>query len=133
MDQTRPCGKMLPRDRAANCSLLEKVAESFGNVAQQSCLERCHNHRDRSLRPHGRQYCVQTHSALCTVRVLSVAQIQMHDGDVPGPGESQAHQESSIGLHGDGAPESLTHFACVRPKFRDARRSAHNKVRLCET
>ena len=30
---------------------------------------------------------------------------------------------------GSGAIESLTHFACVCPKFREARTSAHNKVR----
>jgi hypothetical protein len=29
----------------------------------------------------------------------------------------------------EGTPESLAHFACVCPKFRDARKSAHNQVR----
>jgi len=29
----------------------------------------------------------------------------------------------------EGVPESLTHFACVCPKFREARTSAHNQVR----
>ena len=28
-----------------------------------------------------------------------------------------------------GVPETLTHFACVCPQFREARKSAHNKVR----
>ncbi len=28
----------------------------------------------------------------------------------------------------EGVPESLTHFACVCPKFREARTSAHNQV-----
>jgi hypothetical protein len=38
--------------------------------------------------------------------------------------------QSLICLHcGEGAPESLTHFACVCPKFREARTSAHNQVR----
>ena len=33
----------------------------------------------------------------------------------------------------DVVPESLTHFACVCPKFREARTSAHNKVRIVIT
>ena len=38
--------------------------------------------------------------------------------------------QSPICLHcWEGAPESLTHFACVCPKFREARTSAHNQVR----
>lgn len=38
--------------------------------------------------------------------------------------------QSPICLHcNTGTPESLTHFACVCPKFREARTSAHNNVR----
>jgi hypothetical protein len=54
---------------------------------------------------------------------------QMHDGDVSCSGVI-AKALSSICPHcANGALESLTHFACFCPKFREARTSAHNQVR----
>ena len=42
--------------------------------------------------------------------------------------------KSPICLHcSEGVPETLTHFACVCPKFREARTSAHNQVRTAIT
>ncbi len=42
--------------------------------------------------------------------------------------------QSPICLHcSEGTPECLTHFACVCPKIREARTSAHNQVRAVVT
>ena len=65
---------------------------------------------------------------------------QVYDWNLPCPSVSEAIlsrikiAKSPICPHcSDVVPESLTHFACVRPKFREARTSAHNKVRIVIT
>jgi hypothetical protein len=56
----------------------------------------------------------------------------MHDRDLPSPNIPKLHRDRQIPIcpHCSAAvPESLTHFACVCPKFREARTSSHNQER----
>jgi len=121
------CRKQLPRDSAPNNSIIQKVAAAniFRSVRQRSTIfVQSLLHRTESI----------TVSRL--VRKCAPAVYRTWLKCMAGIYPVQAYL-SRIGLvkssacpHCGGAqPETLTHFACVCPAFREARTSAHNQVR----
>jgi ribonuclease HI len=121
------CGKLLPRDSAPNSSLLEKVAVS--NTL-------------RAVRHRGTAFVTALFdqkeglSVSRIIRRCTPAEYRVWLKCMTGTYPVQLYLKritlasSSICPHCDaGTPESLTHFACVCPKFREARTSAHNQVR----
>ena len=120
-------GKPLPRDSAPNRSLLEKTAASntLRAVKKRSTVF------VTDLLHHKEGATVSKVIRRCTPAVYRIW-LKCMTGTYP----VQAHlkrigiAKSPICPHcSQAVPESLTHFACVCPKFREARTSAHNQVR----
>ena len=124
-------GKPLPRDSAPNRSLLEKMAASntLRAVKHRSTVFAT----DLLQRKEGA-------TVSKVIRRCTPTQYRVWLKCMTGTYPVQAYlsrikiAKSPICPHcSDVVPESLTHFACVCPKFREARTSAHNKVRIVIT
>ena len=121
------CGKSLPRDSAPNRSLLEKVAASHAlrAVRQRSTVfvTDLFGRKEGNTVSKLIRRCTPSEYRVWLKCMTGTYPVQVYLKRI---GKAQ----SPICPHcGEGAPESLTHFACVCPKFREARTSAHNKVR----
>ena len=121
------CGKQLPRDSAPNSSLLEKVAASHAlrAVRQRSTVfvTDLFDRKEGNTVSKLIRRCTPSEYRVWLKCMTGTYPVQAYLKRI-----GKAH--SPICLHcGEGVPESLTHFACVCPKFREARTSAHNKVR----
>ena len=121
------CGKPLPRDSAPNRSLLEKVAVSntLRAVRKRNTIfvTDLFYHKEGSTVPRLVQRCTPSEYRVWLKCMTGIYPVQ---GYLKRIGKAQS---SSCPHCADGTPESLTHFACVCPKFREARTSAHNQVR----
>jgi hypothetical protein len=122
-DSEGSSGKPLPRDSAPNRSLLEKTAASntLRAVKKRSIVF------VTDLLHHKEGATVSRVIRRCTPAEYRIW-LKCTTGTYP----VQAHLKrigianSPICPHcSDAVPESLTHFACVCPKFREARTSAH--------
>ena len=121
------CGKPLPRDSAPNRSLLEKVAISntLRAVRKRSTLfvtDLLHRTEGATVSKVIRR-CTPAEYRVwlrCMTGIYPVQIYLKRIGVVTSPTCPHCVE---------GIPESLTHFACVCPKFREARTSAHNQVR----
>ena len=121
------CGKPLPRDSAPNQSLLEKVAVSHAlrAVRQRSTVfvTDLFDRKEGNTVSKLIRRCTPSEYRVWLKCMTGTYPVQTYLKRI---GKAQ----SPICPHCDErAPESLTHFACVCPKFREARTSAHNKVR----
>ena len=125
------CGKQLPRDSAPNCSLLEKTVAS--NTLRAVKKRTTHfvtdllHHKVGSIVSRTIRRCAPAEYRVwlrCMTGIYPVQTYLARIGVV----------KSSICPHcTEQTPETLTHFACVCPKFREARTSAHNQVRTVIT
>lgn len=120
-------GKIMPRDSAPNRSILEKVAGS--NVLRAVRKRTTVFVSDLFDREEGSTVskiiwrCAPSEYRVWLKCMTGIYPVQVYLKRI---GISQ----SPNCLHcGSGVTESLTHFACVCPKFREARTSAHNQVR----
>ena len=121
------CGKTLPRDSAPNRSILEKVAGS--NVLRAVRKRTTVFVSDLFDREEGSTvskviwHCTPSEYRVWLKCMTGIYPVQVYLKRI---GKAQ----SPICPHCcSGTIESLTHFACVCPKFREARTSAHNQVR----
>jgi ribonuclease HI len=121
------CGKTLPRDSAPNRSILEKVAGS--NVLRAVRKRTTVFVSDLFDREEGSTVsrvigrCAPSEYRIWLKCMTGIYPVQAYLKRI---GKAQSPNCPHCG---SGAIESLTHFACVCPKFREARTSAHNKVR----
>ena len=121
------CGMPLPRNSAPNRSLLEKVAAS--NILR--AVKKRNTLFVTGLFHHKMGATVSKVIRRCTPAVYRIW-LKCMSGIYPvqtylkriGVAKSPTCPHCDTGV-----PESLTHFACVCPKFREARTSAHNQVR----
>ena len=125
------CGKVLPRDSAPNRSLLEKIAVSHALRAVRKrdtiFVTDLFEHKEGRTVSKLIQRCAPSEYRVWLKCMTGTYPVQMYLKRI---GKAQ----SPICPHCDeGTPESLTHFACVCPKFREARTSAHNQVRAVVT
>ena len=125
------CGKPLPRDSAPNRSLLEKVATS--NTLR--AIKKRSTHFVTDLLHHKTGTIVSR-----TIRRCRPAEYRVWLRCMTGIYPVQTYlarirvAKSPLCPHcTEAVPETLTHFACVCPKFREARTSAHNQVRTVIT
>ena len=121
------CGKPLPRDSAPNRSLLEKVAafHALRAVRLRSTVfvTDLFDNKDGKTVSKLIRRCTPSEYRVWLKCMIGTYPVQVYLKRI---GKAQ----SLISPHcGEGAPESLTHFACICPKFREARTSAHNQVR----
>ena len=121
------CGKPLPRDSAPNRSLLEKVAVSHAlravRLRSTVFVSDLFDRKEGNTVSKIIRRCTPSEYRVWLKCMTGTYPVQEYLKRI---GKAQ----SPICLHcGEGAPESLTHFACVCPKFREARTAAHNQVR----
>ena len=120
-------GKPLPRDSAPNRSLLEKTAASntLRAVKKRSTVfvtDLLH-HKEGATVSKIIQRCAPAEYRIWLKCMTGTYPVQTYLNRI-------GVAKSPICLHcPEAVPESLTHFACVCPKFREARTSAHNQVR----
>ena len=125
------CGTPLPRDSAPNRSLLEKVAAS--NILRAVKKRNTLFVTGPGLFHHKVGVTVSKVIRRCTPAVYRVW-LRCMTGIYPVQTYLKrigAVRSSTCPHWDEGTPEakSLAHFACVCPKFRKARTSAHNQVR----
>jgi len=124
---TAECGKTLPRDSAPNRSILEKVAGS--NVLRAVRKRTTVFVTDLFDRVEGSTIskvisrCTPSEYRIWLKCMTGIYPVQSYLKRI-GKAQSPICPNCC-----SGAIESLTHFACVCPKFREARTSAHNQVR----
>jgi hypothetical protein len=121
------CGKPLPRDSAPNRSLLEKVAASHAlravRLRSTVFVTDLFDNKDGKTVSKLIRRCTPSEYRVWLKCMTGTYPVQVYFKRI---GKAQ----SPICPHcGEGAPESLMHFACICPKFREARTSAHNQVR----
>ena len=126
-EQAAACNKQLPRNSAPNRSILRTVSKV--NILRAMRLRLTRFVTDLLHRKEGVTVSRLTQRFTpaeyrvwlkCMEGIYPVQEYLHRIGKAP----------TSICLHcGEGARETLTHFACVCPKFREARTSAHNQVR----
>ena len=120
-------GKPLPRDSAPNRSLLEKTAASntLRAVRQRSTVfvtDLLH-HKEGTTVSKIIQRCAPAEYRIWLKCMTGTYPVQTYLNRI-------GVAKSPICPHcPEAVPESLTHFACVCPQFREARTSAHNQVR----
>jgi ribonuclease HI len=125
--QAAVCNKSLPRDSAPNESILRSVAKV---------------HILRAMRQRSTIFVTDLLHRKESATVSKITQrlkpaeyrVWLKCMENIYPVQSYLHKiskaQTPICLHcGEGVKETLTHFACVCPKFREARTSAHNQVR----
>ena len=121
------CGKQLPRDSAPNHSLLARVAASSAlrAVRMRSTIfvTDLFDRKEGSTVSKLVRRCTPSEYRVWVKCMTKTYPTQMYLKCI-GKADSPLCPHCS-----DGVPESLTHFACVCPKFREARTSAHNQVR----
>ena len=125
------CGVHLPRDSAPNRSLLEKVANfnTLRAVKKRSTLfvTDLLQHKEGATVSKIIQRCTPAEYRVWLRCMTGIYPVQTYLKRI-------GVSKSPICLHcSEGVPETLTHFACVCPKFREARTSAHNQVRTAIT
>ena len=121
------CGMSLPRNSAPNRSLLGKVAASniLRAVKKRSTLfvTGLFHHKVGATVSKVIRRCAPAVYRVwlrCMTGIYPVQTYLKRIGAVKSPTCPHCNE---------GTPESLAHFACVCPKFREARTSAHNQVR----
>ena len=124
---TEKCGMPLPRDSAPNRSLLTKVAASniLRAVKKRSTLfvTGLFHHKVGAAVSKTIRRCTPAVYRIwlkCMTGIYPVQTYLKRIGVAKSPTCPHCNEE---------VPESLAHFACVCPKFREARTSAHNQVR----
>jgi hypothetical protein len=124
-------GKTLPRDSAPNCSLLKKTAafNALRAVRKRSTafVTDLLHHKEEATVSKIIKQCKPAEYRIwlkCMTGTYPVQKYLKRFGIAKSP--TCPHCSGAI-------PESLTHFACVCPKFRKARTSAHNQVRVVIT
>ena len=120
-------GKPLPRDSAPNRNLLEKTAASntLRAVKKRSTffVTDLLHHKEGATVSKIIQRCAPAEYRIWLKCMTGTYPVQTYLNRI-------GVAKSPICLHcPEAVPESLTHFACVCPKFREARTSAHNQVR----
>ena len=120
------CQKPLPRDSAPNRSLLKKVA---GANTRRAVSKRSTSFV-RQLVQQSAGATIARAVSRCREAEYRVWVKAMADQY---PVQAYLHRinktTSAECLFCPGTRETLTHFACVRPQFREARTAAHNQVR----
>ena len=120
------CNKTLPRDSAPNRSLFEAVA-AFNTL--RAVLKRnttfvtyLQHHKEGATISKIIRRCKSAEYRVWLKCMTGIYPVQTYLQRI-------GVAKSPICPHcQEGVPESLTHFACVCPKFREARMSAHNQV-----
>jgi hypothetical protein len=128
---TENCNTTLPRDSAPNRSLFEAVA-AFN--ALQAVLKRNTDFVTDLLR-HKEGFTISKIIRRCEPAeyrvwlkyMTGIYPVQIYLQRI---GVLVANSSLQFVHIAKRVPESLTHFACVCPKFREARTSAHNQVRV---
>ena len=125
------CGVQLPRDSAPNRSLLEKVANfnTLRAVKKRSTpfVTDLLQHKEGATVSKIIQRCTPAEYLVWLRCMTGIYLVQTYLKRI-------GVSKSPTCLHcSEGVPETLTHFACVCPKFREARTSAHNQVRTAIT
>ena len=121
------CGKPLPRDSAPNASIIKKVvaANILRAVKKRSTVfvnDLLHNSNGATVSRiiHRCEPAVYRVWLRCMLGIYPVQTYLKRIGKVNSP---------QCLYCADGTPETLTHFACLCPQFREARTSARNQVR----
>ena len=130
-EHAEKCGVQLPRDSAPNRSLLERVAAS--NTLRAVKKRRTPfvidllQHKEGATVSKIIQRCTPAEYRVWLRCMTGIYPVQTYLRRI-------GVSKSPTCLHcGERVPETLTHFACVCPKFREARTSAHNQVRAVIT
>ena len=126
-ESAETCGKHLPRDSAPNVSLIKQVvaANILRAVKKRSTVfvrDLLHNSSGATVSKviHRCESSVYRVWLRCMMGIYPVQSYLKRIG----------RAQSPCCLYcADGTPETFTHFACVCPKFREARTLAHNQVR----
>ena len=121
------CGKPLPRDSAPNSSIIKKVVavNTFRAVQKRNTVlvkDLLHNINGATV-SRIIQRCEPSVYRVWLRCMLGIYPVQTYLQRI---GKAQS---PNCLYCADGIPETLTHFACLCPRFREARTLAHNQVR----